>query len=67
MDFADDLHHDVARWGSYTYLLHDYPYAPAGGIRVDGILVDDRRDAPWLRVATAASGETAGSVRPCRC
>lgn len=35
-DFTGTLHHDTARWGAYTYLLHEYPY---NSTDVDGIHV----------------------------
>ncbi len=31
-----NLHHDITRWGPYTYVIFDEPY---GGLRADGILV----------------------------
>lgn len=35
-DFTGTLHHDTARWGAYTYLLHEYDH---NGADVDGVHV----------------------------
>ena len=36
--YAGDVHHDMARWGQYTYLLHDYTF---NNLVVDGVHVYD--------------------------
>ncbi len=36
IDFEHKLHHDVARWGPYTYLLQEHP---VGSLSVDGVYV----------------------------
>jgi hypothetical protein len=36
VDFDDNLHHDVSRWGEYRYLLFEYPLY---GKNVDGVYV----------------------------
>ncbi len=38
VDFTGDLHHDAARWGEFTYLLHE-THGP--GLDVDGVHVFD--------------------------
>ena len=41
VDFDHRLHHDVARWRGYTYLLHDFP---VDDVNVDGFDVFEGQD-----------------------